>query len=541
MRLLLAIMMVLAASSAHASASSSNADSGKRIYREGLLPSGQPLRGTMQNGVVLNGEDAACVKCHRRSGLGSGEGQITVRPIAGRLLFEPPLLPETARPVAIFGDAARRPAYSRETLARTLREGVDPAGRTLDALMPRYRLSDAEVASLADHLEELGAASSPGVTASEIHFATIVAPGVSAAQERAMLDVLQAFFGDKNADPRLEKRRKEFGGEQMYSYYRAWRLHVWRLDGPPETWNAQLDEQYRRQPVFALLSGVGEFVWHPVHEFCEKNEVPCLFPNINVSEIPGTGYASFYFSRGAVLEAEVVAKHLGEAKRGDPIVQVFRDDERGQTLARTLRTAMLQRNIGPAIDRPLAAGEPVPGAFWRRLLDEDRPATLILWLPETDIGDLITNEEIPPSLDNVYLSATMGVQPGAVERASDWLGKIRLAYPFELPALRARRLVRMQVWLRARNVPLLDERIQANAFFAATLAGEALAHMNGNFSRDYFIERVEQMTEQSPVPSIYPRLSLGPGQRFASKGQYVARFTRDERNVLAPSGVWIVP
>jgi len=79
-------------------------------------------------------------------------------------------------------------------------------------------------------------------------------------------------------------------------------------------------------------------------------------------------------------------------------------------------------------------------------------------------------------------------------------------------------MARMGAWLRARNVPPADERIQANTYFAATIAGDALAHMDENFSRDYFIERVEHMTEQSLFPSVYPRLSLGPGQRFASRG-----------------------
>jgi hypothetical protein len=98
----------------------------------------------------------------------------------------------------------------------------------------------------------------------------------------------------------------------------------------------------------------------------------------------------------------------------------------------------------------------------------------------------------------------------------------------------------MKAWMRARNVPLLDERIQAQAFFVATIAGDALSHMDENFSRDYFIERIERMTEQSLFPAVYPRLSLGPGQRFASRGGSVAGFARDGK-VLTPLGGWIVP
>lgn len=546
-RLLFAVLMLLAANATHASVLPADAGIGKRIYREGLLPSGKPLRGTMQNGVVLSGADAACVRCHRRSGLGGVEGQNTVRPIAGRLLFEPPPdlgipRPDSQRPAPSSGATGARPAYSKAALARALREGVDPAGRSLDALMPRYDLSDDDIALLVGYLAQLGQESVPGVTGSDIRFATIVAPGVSETQEKAMLDVLQAFFGDKNADTRLEKRRKAVGSEQMYSFFRSWKLHTWRLDGPPDTWKEQLDEHYRQQPVFALLSGIGAGAWQPVHEFCERREIPCLFPNTDASVIPEAGYASFYFSRGAALEAEVVAKHLADAGQSGAIVQVFRDDAGGRALAQSLRTAMRGRNPGAAvIDRPLAAGQPVPEAFWPEILDTNRPATLILWLSDADLGGLFALRDVPPQLSSLYLSASLASQADSTRQADGWLEKIRLVYPFELPDRRVQRLARLRAWLRARNVPLQDERIQANTYFAATLVGEVLAHMGGNFSRDYFIERIEQMTEQSLFPSVYPRLSLGPGQRFASKGEYVARFARDDLHMTTPLSVWVVP
>ena len=52
---------------------------GRRIYREGVLPSGQPLQGVGAANVTLVGEQAACATCHRRSGYGSSEGPIEVR------------------------------------------------------------------------------------------------------------------------------------------------------------------------------------------------------------------------------------------------------------------------------------------------------------------------------------------------------------------------------------------------------------------------------------------------------------------------------
>lgn len=497
---------------------------GQRIYREGMLPSGQPLRGRLPNGAELSGEAAACVRCHRRSGLGGGEGPNTVRPIAGDLLF----VQATARDTPAAVD---RPA----ALARALRSGVDPNGRRLDALMPRFALSDAEVDLLAAYLQQLAPAVVPGVNDSEIHFATVIAPGVDAKREQAMLNVLQAFFAGKNGGTRQEQRRRELGRtlagndvtahEKMYLSYRTWRLHAWHLSGAPSSWPAQLETYYREQPVYALLSGIGSGDWQPVHAFCERNGMPCLFPSLDYSGQALDGYASFYFSRGAQLEAEVLAGHLAADAQISDIVQVYRDDATGRAPAQALRAALQQRGL-TVTDQPLRSDRAADPAFWSRLLDAGHPQTLVLWLDEDALAALPLQQVPPRTLQRLYLSASL-LQPAHLQPADGWLDKLYIVDQTESGAVLARRMIRMQAWLRARKLPLLDAHIQADAFFAASLAGDALAHMDENYSRDYFIERVEHMTEQSLFPSVYPRLSLAPGQRFAAKGAYVGAFARD--------------
>lgn len=507
---MLALLLALTASAAHASDPSVE-DAGLHIYRDGLLPSGAALRGVLPDGTELSGGDAACARCHRRSGQGGVEGGKSIRPLAGK---------------------------HSDTLARSLRAGVDATGRSL--AMPRFDIGDEEVAQLAAYLDGLSQTRAPGVTASEIHFATVVAPGVDPLRTKSMLNVLETYFADKNAGMRRQGKRKA-GGEPSSPPRRNWVLHVWKLEGLPESWSAQLEAHYRAQPVFAVLSGIGAGSWRPVHDFCERTELPCLFPNVDYPVVSETDYASIYFSRGMELEAEVLARHLADARGAGElgtIVQVYRDDAVGRVPAQVLRSALERLGITDLTDRPVGGPSPVPPEFWNSLLDGERTGILVLWLNEGDLLDLHALGEPPSGLARFYLSASLVASPCRILMFEPWLAKVRLIYPFELASQRASRV---DVWLRARNLSPLDERIQANTYFAVTVAADALAHMPENLSRDHFIERVEQATEHSLSSALYPRLSLGPGQRYASRGGYVVRLSGIGENMLVPVSDWIVP
>src|SRR5262250_2773181 len=61
---------------------------GQRMYRAGILPSGQPMRGILQGDIPVEGIQLQCVTCHRRSGFGSSEGATFVPPVTGPSLFQ---------------------------------------------------------------------------------------------------------------------------------------------------------------------------------------------------------------------------------------------------------------------------------------------------------------------------------------------------------------------------------------------------------------------------------------------------------------------
>ena len=116
---------------------------GERMYRNGVLPSGEPITALVAGDVPIVGTQFSCESCHGRSGMGAAEGDYVVPSVAAQFLFA-----ESPQPA--------RPAYDKDSLAKLLREGVTPSGRVLSPqLMPRYQLADADVDTLLAYLETL--------------------------------------------------------------------------------------------------------------------------------------------------------------------------------------------------------------------------------------------------------------------------------------------------------------------------------------------------------------------------------------------------
>lgn len=276
-----------------------DATRGRLLFEQGQASEERPLEVALPSGGVLRGRSAACAGCHRESGSGGVEGGLYTPPITARSLFreEPPrridlyeelfqdeLAPETW---ARLRQRSPRPAYGDGTLARAIREGVEPTGRALDPRMPRYALSEGEIADLTAYLRTLGAADPPGVDAQTLRFATVVSsPSESPdsdRRERARLATMEAFFRWKNADTdRLRERSPDpLGHEDDFPpAYRQWRLAVWPLGDDSASWRRELAERYRAEPVFALIgdvSGAAEGAERELAAFCAEHEVPCLW------------------------------------------------------------------------------------------------------------------------------------------------------------------------------------------------------------------------------------------------------------------------
>lgn len=533
------IVPVGKANSAPSTPPATTASAGEAIFQKGVLGSGEPLEATHEGGVNLRGAAAACMNCHRRSGLGSREGNSSIPPITDRYLVHPRVeSPEEFDLPYVPGMRTNREPYTEATIARAIREGLDSEGKPLSNLMPQYALNDTDMAALIGYLKHLDRRTATGVTDTVLHFATIITPDADPVKRRGMLDVLKQYFDDKNifplgATPPLRSSRK-----MMFMVNRRWELHVWELSGPPSTWHEQLKRYLAEQPVFAVLSGLGGKNWAPVHEFCEQEAVPCLFPNVEVPVETDQDFYSVYFSKGVLLEAELLARRIRAEAGGKPVKatttvwQVYRTGDSGERGAEALAAALKGHGIAVS-SRALARDDSVAHA----LRGISRADVLVLWLRPPDVAAL---GHLPPPSDTVFMSGLLGGLDSTPLSAS-WRGVTRLAYPFDLPDGRRVRVDYAFGWFSIRKIPMVAPQVQADTYLACGLLAETLSHMVDAFERDYLIERIQDMLERRILTGYYPRLTLAPGQRFASKGGYIVRFAEPDRVRLVADGDWMVP
>jgi mono/diheme cytochrome c family protein len=558
---------------------------GRRIYLEGVLPDGQPLQGVRLDTGKVSGHDAACVNCHRPSGLGMVEGNVGIPPISGRALYgggEPVFV----RMDRLFdkGLSPQHPPYNDASFATAVRHGMHVTGRAMHALMPRYTLTDAQLQAVAAYLKTLSPAMSSAVVGDTIHMATVIAPGVDAERRQAFIDTLTTVVKQMNISVLMPGRRQKMVTveERRLNSRRKWALDIWELTGPSNTWGEQLAQRQRDKPVFALVSGLAKDEWQPVQDFCEAQRVGCWFPSVDlVPEGAAQSRFSLYFSAGIAIEAEVIARKLGAGP--GRVVQLVTPDPVAGGGAAALRRALPAGRAVQDVDASLG-GAAVQAAL-AGLTAQD---TLVLWLRPADLKALAGLDATAAS---VFVSAALGggeqvAVPAALRQ------RAMLVQALEEPRLRGANLERLDAWLVGSQVPVVDQRLQSEVFFAAGSLQATVRGMLNNLHTDYLIERAEsglsgfevmQVQEEiqammmgpmnkrplsAAAPTadetaamatlssnqrahleemrkrggttVYPRLSLAQGQRFASKGAYLVALNPNGAGTVGEPE-WVVP
>lgn len=529
---------------------------GERLYREGITVNGSPVQGVSQDDVAVSGRQAACVTCHRPSGLGSSEGGFYAPPINAPLLYEPRkadrlrLFAPMFRQIQSKLYAARlsqphiRPAYTRDSLGKTLRSGVDAGGTPLATIMPRYELTAADVAALDAYLHTLSAQIDPGVDKENVQFAAVFSDGVPVAEREAMLGTLQAYVQWRNEHRRYNQARPGFSignRSEFVASDRHWELAVWDLKGDEATWQAQLDKLYQAHPVYAVVGGIVLGSWDGPSKFCDAHRIPCLFPDTELPAWPPStrGY-TVYYSAGLILEAKTIANFLARGDKKQRIVQIAAGDSFGKVPANVLQQALLKNKSGELDSRVITFKDRAQLDAALSANGGDAQQTLVVW-PGTDVQMVLDAlVATKPKATQIILpsraiSAARSLEP------SELATRLRFASPYELDPASHYKIFETRAWLRTRHLGRDYPNVRLKAFFAMSMLDSALTENRDDYYRDYLLERIEDVSQNDMNPGIYPEMALGPGDRYAAKRATIVRVDpADPASMVAVSN-WFTP
>jgi hypothetical protein len=211
-------------------------------------------------------------------------------------------------------------------------------------------------------------------------------------------------------------------------------------------------------------------------------------------------FYSIYFSPGLATEVTTLAQSLGSVRE---VVVWTEASGSGDRQRATIETAFAAQGIRVVARRPRA---------------DD---VVVTALPSSQVESRYRSLAHPPR--RVYVLASAFAELPDAWRPADEGLRLRavLVTPLGHGAKAQKQLARTRAWLNRRKMQPGSEKIASNALLAAVLTVETLTHIDERFSREYCIEKIEHNLENIPPLTAYPRLSIGPSQRFAAKAVHL--------------------
>ena len=516
---------------------------GERMYRKGILPSGAEMQAIVKGDNPVQGSTFTCTSCHLRGGLGSSEGGVFTLPTNGAKLAQPLFLKASKIPPEnreAFGikTLPKRPPYTDATLAAVIRTSLDPTGRELNTVMPRYALTDREMEILIHYLRNLSVKLSPGASAKLIHFATVITDEVRPEDREAMLLPLENFILEHNRRAgNFDTKMYVFGnGPEMMLSYRMLSLDRWELKGPRSTWRRQLEAYQRKKPAFALLGGISYGSWQPIHDFSEAFQIPSLFPITDYPVISNSDWYTVYLSKGLQQEGQAAARYLKGALPEGKIVQVVRDVPEGRALAAGFQETWSELEGNPFKTVLLPAKAKLNQASLQALLQAEKAAALVLWTGPDAFPALAGLAGSPAAPRFVFMSSSY-LKQSLAQLPEPARGFTYVTYPYRHPDEEGKYSPLVNHLLAGYTTYHPETRISTRMYTLTQVLTTALMDMEQNLYRDTFLDVIGMQRDQN-LPD-YERISFGPGQRYASKGCYIMQLSDGPKPKLIKKSGWV--
>ena len=292
-----------------------------------------------------------------------------------------------------------------------------------------------------------------------------------------------------------------------------------------------------------MLGGIASGSWAPIHNFCEQQKIPCILPVTEQPVVSDTDWYTLYFSKGFYQEGEAAARYLRstlDSSQNSRVVQIYRSGSDGALLAKRFQETLGESGVITTTDKVLNTDEPITDKLLQQIFEAPRADAVLLWLENTDMSTA-TNWLVKQSQQPKTVFASWGLLDGDTSAIPDQLrDKVYLTYPRDFPGNKRIQVNVLKRWLTIRKIPVTNLDIQSQMYFLGWMLPGAITHMRSEFFRDYFIESFDMMKDQDYAIAAFPRLTFGPGQRYASKGCYIVQLADGAQPELIKKSEWII-
>jgi ABC-type branched-subunit amino acid transport system substrate-binding protein len=483
---------------------------GKYVYETGKSRKRRIITANLQAGAPpVPAEILPCMNCHGADGRGAEEyTEVAPLNINWFAMVQSGQHTHAKRSHAAFDEAS---------VARSIVDGVDPDGNPLDAAMPRYNISDDDMADLIEYLKIMDSQADPGMTNDSIRLGSVLPmEGQHAGLGNAMRDVIEAYFSIVNAAGGVHGRELELV------------VGPWGSTDDPVIWAAR--DLVDRDPVFALVSGYVPGYDAEFEALADEKKMPLVGPYTALPprkdeshdhDHDDSGHYGFYSVAGLQHQVEILvetaAADLGAESTRLAIVHPQVASINGLASAAETRANKLGFK-----------SVEVSAYAYGRLDSRATAATLhasgidvVVFLGSAaelvDFGSAAANAHWLPYVMAPGLLAERGV----FELPKSLSGRVLLAYaslPTDYSTDGAAEFEKLHEDF---GIDYTYSIAQISAYTAAKIIVEALQRADRSLSREQLVLALETM--DGFHPGLVPPVSFGTDRRIGTLGGHVVR------------------
>ena len=472
---------------------------GKAIYLRGESPSGKEIKAKIGD-LDVPASTVTCGGCHGLRGEGKTEGGVR----AGNLTWT-----NLVKPYGHTHPSGRKhTAFDEKLFTRAMVQGTDPAGNELAVAMPRFQMSDEDMADLIAYLKRIETDRDPGLTDETITIATILPKtGPLADIGTAMKEVLTAYFANVNDKGGIYNRR----------------IELQTIDAGPNAaaTAANTKQHVENGNVFAIVSGLSAGAEKELAAVTQEAEIPFMGP---VTLLPQTGAQDhrnlFYLLPGANQQARALINFASNRPglKKSRLAIVHSDKE--LALAAVAAIEDQARTIGwTSVTRKSFSSERFDAAATVQALKGEGVDAVFLLGANGEETAFINTAAAANWTPHVFLLGSLTAK-GLVQTVPlSFKDKVFLAFPTVPSDVTPEGLAELRALQEKHQFAPGHIASQLSAFAAAKIFTEALKRAGRDLSREKLVVALEGLYEYDT--GVTPSITFGPNRRVGAMGAYV--------------------